>query len=67
VQWSVPRCVADVVGDVRGDGGLAARQAAVDAFNAENRYRKRGLAMCPTKFGIAFTAKFMNQVSFNLF
>lgn len=35
---------------------------AVDAFNAENRYRKRGLAMVPTRFGISFTAKFMNQV-----
>lgn len=28
----------------------------------ENRWRKRGLAMTPTKFGISFTATFMNQV-----
>jgi hypothetical protein len=33
----------------------------VREFNANNRYRKRGLAVSPTKFGIAFTAKFMNQ------
>lgn len=26
------------------------------------RYRKRGLALIPTKFGIAFTAMFLNQV-----
>lgn len=25
------------------------------------RYRKRGLCVLPTKFGISFTAKFMNQ------
>ena len=26
-----------------------------------NRWRKRGLSLVPTKFGISFTAKFMNQ------
>lgn len=28
----------------------------------ENRWKKRGIALTPTKFGIAFTATFMNQV-----
>ena len=37
------------------------RAAAVAAFNARNKHTKRGLAMVPTKFGINFTAKFMNQ------
>lgn len=37
------------------------REAAVAAFNAAHRWTKRGLAMVPTKFGIAFTATFMNQ------
>ncbi|KAI8867184.1 xanthine dehydrogenase, partial [Ramicandelaber brevisporus] len=40
---------------------FAARRAAVDAFNAANQYRKRGLAMIPTKFGISFTAQHLNQ------
>lgn len=40
---------------------LERRTAAVDEFNKENRWRKRGLALIPTKFGISFTAKFMNQ------
>ncbi len=31
------------------------------AFNAAHRWTKRGLALVPTKFGIAFTATFMNQ------
>ncbi|MCH86343.1 xanthine dehydrogenase 1-like, partial [Trifolium medium] len=33
----------------------------VDQFNAHNRWKKRGIAMVPTKFGISFTTKFMNQ------
>lgn len=36
---------------------------AVSGFNNNNRWRKRGIAMVPTKFGISFTTKFMNQVS----
>lgn len=36
----------------------------VDKFNLQNRWKKRGIAMIPTKFGISFTAKFMNQVVF---
>ncbi|RZC77500.1 hypothetical protein C5167_001722 [Papaver somniferum] len=32
-----------------------------DQFNLQNRWKKRGIAMIPTKFGISFTLKFMNQ------
>uniref|UniRef100_A0A3Q2NRA5 Xanthine dehydrogenase n=1 Tax=Fundulus heteroclitus TaxID=8078 RepID=A0A3Q2NRA5_FUNHE len=37
------------------------RRAAADLFNRQNRWTKRGLAVVPTKFGIAFTATFLNQ------
>ena len=47
---------------VRSAGGLAERCAAAAAFNASSRFRKRGLAVVPTKFGISFTTKFLNQV-----
>lgn len=47
---------------VESAGGLEARQAAVNEFNERSRFRKRGLAMTPTKFGISFTTKFLNQV-----
>jgi len=40
-----------------------ARRAAVDAFNAANKWIKRGIAFMPVKFGMSFTAKFMNQAS----
>ena len=43
-------------------GGLGARRAAAAAFNARSRWRKRGFAAVPTKFGISFTTKFLNQV-----
>lgn len=33
----------------------------VEQFNLQNRWKKRGVAIVPTKFGISFTAKFMNQ------
>ncbi|CAH2076757.1 unnamed protein product [Thlaspi arvense] len=39
---------------------LKARREA-DEFNSNNRWKKRGVAMVPTKFGISFTTKFMNQ------
>lgn len=43
-------------------GGLEARYAAAAEFNKGSRFRKRGIAVTPTKFGISFTTKFLNQV-----
>ncbi|GEN10021.1 xanthine dehydrogenase, molybdenum binding subunit apoprotein [Myxococcus fulvus] len=40
---------------------LSRRRAEVDAFNASSPNIKRGLAMTPMKFGISFTATFLNQ------
>lgn len=40
---------------------ISDRREKIDAFNKENALVKRGMALIPTKFGIAFTAKFMNQ------
>lgn len=40
---------------------IAARKESVAAFNAANKWKKRGLCQLPTKFGINFTAKFLNQ------
>merc|ERR1711994_1228404 len=37
------------------------QRSEVDKFNANNRWKKRGLAMIPVKFGIAFTAVHLNQ------
>lgn len=38
-----------------------ARRRAIDQFNAEHRYVKKGMALTPVKFGVSFTQTFMNQ------
>ena len=37
------------------------RKAEVAKYNAEHKWRKRGLAAIPTSFGMSFTALFLNQ------
>lgn len=37
------------------------RRIEIDLFNKQNRWRKRGISVVPTTFGIAFTIPFMNQ------
>ncbi|CRG92235.1 xanthine dehydrogenase/oxidase [Talaromyces islandicus] len=37
------------------------RRRAVDEYNKTHKWSKRGLAIIPTKFGISFTALFLNQ------
>ncbi|MCB9094696.1 MAG: xanthine dehydrogenase molybdopterin binding subunit [Halobacteriovoraceae bacterium] len=39
------------------------RKKQVEEFNKKNKYKARGLSMTATKFGIAFTAKFLNQAN----
>jgi xanthine dehydrogenase/oxidase len=48
-------------GALAAGGGLPARRAAAAVLNSSRRYLKRGLAAVPTKFGISFTTKFLNQ------
>ncbi|XP_062980216.1 xanthine dehydrogenase/oxidase-like [Elgaria multicarinata webbii] len=37
------------------------RRKLIDEFNRQNRWKKRGMAIIPTKFGISFTVPFLNQ------
>ena len=41
---------------------VSLRRSQIEKFNAKHQWVKRGLSVLPTKFGIAFTAKYMNQV-----
>ncbi|KAN0059894.1 hypothetical protein ACQY0O_008469 [Thecaphora frezii] len=59
VDWNVPALWRQV----QEQGDFARRRAEVERFNATHRYRKRGLALVPTKFGISFTAIMLNQAS----
>ncbi|MBN8226741.1 xanthine dehydrogenase molybdopterin binding subunit [Corallococcus macrosporus] len=47
--------------DLLESSDFAKRRAQVDAFNASSPRIKRGLAITPMKFGISFTATFLNQ------
>lgn len=40
---------------------LAKRRAEIEAWNKAHPHKKRGIAMTPVKFGISFTASFLNQ------
>ncbi|EPS65688.1 hypothetical protein M569_09089, partial [Genlisea aurea] len=47
--------------ELKASSGFSAAREEVDRFNLENRWKKRGISIVPTKFGISFTTKFMNQ------
>jgi xanthine dehydrogenase large subunit len=58
--------IKDWVGDrvikqVEAESKYRERRAAVNAFNAQSKTRKRGVALVPLKFGISFTATMLNQ------
>lgn len=56
-DWYVPLMYQQVLQE----SSYASRRAAVSAYNASSKWKKRGLAIIPTKFGISFTAIFLNQ------
>ncbi len=57
LNWNVPSAWDNLCSA----SDVVSRRVSIAKFNAESRWKKRGLAVIPTKFGIAFTAKFMNQ------
>jgi len=56
-DWHVPIMYEQV----KEEASYAERREAVTKFNASHKWKKRGLALIPTKFGISFTALFLNQ------
>lgn len=56
-KWNVPSIYDELYSKL----DVPRRRAAAAEFNAKNKWTKRGVALIPTKFGIAFTAKYMNQ------
>ncbi len=47
--------------ELASQAALAARREEIAAFNTKSAWVKRGLAMTPVKFGISFTATWLNQ------
>ena len=56
-DWHVPIMYKQVTEE----SSYEARKKAVVEFNANNKWKKRGIALIPTKFGISFTALWFNQ------
>ncbi|KAK6826067.1 hypothetical protein PG987_013561 [Apiospora arundinis] len=56
-DWHVPLMYKQVQEESR----YAERRQAITEFNKSHKWRKRGLALIPTKFGISFTALWLNQ------
>ena len=51
----------EMTADLEASSQYAERRAAIRAFNANSPILKKGLALTPVKFGISFTASFLNQ------
>jgi xanthine dehydrogenase/oxidase len=59
-DWHVPMLLEQVRAEAKYDE----RKAAIEKFNAQNKWKKRGICMIPTKFGLSFaTAVHLNQAN----
>lgn len=59
-DWHVPLLLEQL----RRSAGYEKRKAAIEDFNSKNRWRKRGICLIPTKFGLSFaTALHLNQAA----
>lgn len=56
-DWHVPLMYKQVLEEC----DYESRRKVVDDFNAKHKWKKRGISIIPTKFGISFTALFLNQ------
>jgi xanthine dehydrogenase large subunit len=53
--------IPELVAELAASSNYARRRTEIAAFNSENPWVKRGLALVPIKFGISFTLTHMNQ------
>ena len=56
-----PERLGNIWTSLKETSSFEVRKREVSTFNSTNRHTKRGLAITPMKFGISFTATFMNQ------
>lgn len=56
-DWHIPLMYQQV----KDESNWLERRKAVEEYNASHKWSKRGMALVPTKFGISFTALFLNQ------
>ena len=56
-DWHVPLMYKQVLEE----SSYKERRKAMEEYNKNHKWSKRGMAIIPTKFGISFTATFLNQ------
>ncbi|KAG4068524.1 hypothetical protein HA402_004865 [Bradysia odoriphaga] len=57
LECNVNRCFKEI----KESSDIVRRRQEVDAFNKENRWRKKGISLVNTMYGIAFPIKYLNQ------
>ncbi|KAI0225201.1 hypothetical protein L0F63_003442 [Massospora cicadina] len=57
LDWHLPEMWDSLLADAK----YLQRLAEIDAFNASNPWRKRGIVAIPTKFAISFNVHYLNQ------
>jgi xanthine dehydrogenase large subunit len=60
-QTIVDNVIHDIVADLEQSADYHNRRHQIRAFNGTSPYVKRGIAFTPVKFGISFTATYLNQ------
>jgi len=60
-QVVVDNVIHELVDELEASSEYRARRAGIDAFNAASPVLKKGLALTPVKFGIAFNVTHLNQ------
>jgi xanthine dehydrogenase large subunit len=60
-QVVVDNVIHELVDELESTSEYRARRAAIEAFNAASPVLKKGLALTPVKFGIAFNVTHLNQ------
>jgi len=57
-DWHIPMMLKQLRNEIKYDE----RKAAIEKFNSEHKWKKRGICLIPTKFGLSFaTALHLNQ------
>ncbi|CAG8500087.1 2263_t:CDS:10 [Ambispora leptoticha] len=57
IDWHIPQLYQQL----KKTSDFEKRRNQVDSYNASHKWRKRGLAFVPTKFGLSYTALHLNQ------
>jgi len=60
-QKVVDNILPEMIERLQQTSDYRARRRAIDAFNAQSPYLKKGISFTPVKFGISFTTSFLNQ------